>query len=352
MKNSVICAAIIAAMCTACTEDEIVDQNQGRPIDFRSEIGSRGQAVTAGSLTSFVVSAFNGTDTHMDKVEFTKAEGSNFYTSASSYYWPDEDATLSFIAYAPNETNFTGSVTLTSSEQKLKGYTLDTDISNQKDIIYASATGKKSTNETSGVALAFKHAVARIGLSAKNSGQYVYKVAGVKLGNIVSSGDFDFKAEKWTPSSNKESYKKEFTGSPVTLSADKKSLIGTNDYPMVIPSKLTAWNPKSDPTNNTKGAYLAVLVNISNAAGKVLFPKDGSATEYGWVAVPINTEWNASTIYNYTLDFTDGAGLIDPVDPVPGGPEPGEPVFGDPIKFTVTVTDWTTGDVIEPEMTN
>ena len=351
MKNSVICAAIIAAMCTACTEDEIVDQNQGRPIDFRSEIGSRGQAVTAGSLTSFVVSAFNGTDTHMDKVEFTKAEGSNFYTSASSYYWPDEDATLSFIAYAPNETNFTGSVTLTSSEQKLKGYTLDTDISNQKDIIYASATGKKSTNETSGVALAFNHAVARIGLSAKNSGQNENRIAGIKLGNIASGGDFDFKTGKWTPASTKEIYKKEFKESPVTLSADKKSLIGSNDSPMVIPQKLTAWDAKSDPENAKKGAYLAVLVNISNSAHRVIFPKDGAYTDYGWVAVPIDTQWNASTTYNYTLDFTDGAGLVDPVDPTPGGPDPGKPVFGDPIKFTVSIENWTT-DELTPEMTN
>lgn len=352
MARSVIWAATMALMCAACTEDEIVDQNQGRPIDFRSEIGSRGQATTAGTLKSFVVSAFNNADTHMDKVEFTKSDDSNFFTSASSYYWPDDDATLSFIAYAPNETTFEGSVTLTSSEQKLKGYKLDDEIADQKDIIFASATGKKSTNETSGVALSFKHAVSRIGLFAKNSGKNVYKVAGVKLGNIVSSGDFDFQSEKWTVSTTKDSYKSEYTASPVTLKAEKTSLIGTNDYPMVIPHKLTAWDPENDPTNNNNGAFLSVLVNITNAAGKVIFPKNGSESDYGWVAVPINTEWNASTIYNYTLDFTDGAGLVDPVDPTPGGPDPGEPVFGDPIKFTVTVVDWTTGDDIVPEMTN
>lgn len=351
MKQSVIWAAILAAMCISCTEDEIVDQNHGRPIDFRTEIGSRGQAVIAGSLKSFVVSAFNGTDTHMDKVVFSKEDDSDFFTSSLSYYWPNDDASLSFIAYAPSETSFEGSVSLTSSQQKLTGYKLDDNIANQKDIIYASATGKKSTHETSGVALSFKHAVSRIGLYAINSGQFVYKVAGVKIGNIVNSGDFNFKTEEWTPSSEKGTYKSEFKDSPITLSSEKQSLVSADKYPMVIPHQLSAWQPESDATNTNSGTYLSILVNISNTSGKVIFPKDGSETDYAWVAVPIGTKWNAGTIYNYTLDFTAGAGLVDPVEPgTPDDPQPGEPVLGAPIKFTVTTVDWTTTQEETPEM--
>ncbi|MDE6703505.1 MAG: fimbrillin family protein [Muribaculaceae bacterium] len=351
MKKCMILAVIISSICTACNEDEVVDRSNGHPIDFRAETGSRGNAFTAGSLTSFVVSAFNGTTTHIDKVEFTKAEDSNFYTSSTNYYWPSDDATLSFVAFAPAEGSFSGTVTLTASEQKINNYTLNDNIANHKDIVYASATGKKSTNETTGVALNFKHAVSRICIFAKNSGANVYKVAGIKLGNIAASGDFNFKTEQWTPSTTKASYKSDFTSSPITLTDQKTSIVGKSGSPQVIPHKLTAWNPSTDPTNENNGSYLAVLVNISNAAGKVLFPQNGTENDYAWVAVPIDTEWKIGTIYNYNLDFTDGAGLVDPEEPTPDGPKPGEPVFGSPITFTVTVQGWT--EVTEtPDMTN
>ena len=61
--------------------------------------------------------------------------------------------------------------------------------------------------------------------------------------------------------------------------------------------------------------------------------------------MPVNTNWEAGKKYVYTLDFTNGAGKVDPEKEEPTDPtdpfHPGDDILGDsPIKFTVTVTEW------------
>lgn len=80
---------------------------------------------------------------------------------------------------------------------------------------------------------------------------------------------------------------------------------------MLIPQKLVPWNPNSDPANSKKGVYISVFTKITTSEGTQIFPE--TAEEYAWVAVPIDTEWEAGNKYVYTLDFTDGAGYTDPI---------------------------------------
>ena len=58
----------------------------------------------------------------------------------------------------------------------------------------------------------------------------------------------------------------------------------------------------------------------------------------------INTNWEAGKKYVYTLDFSEGAGKVDPEKPDPADPNdpfnPGEDILGSPIKFTVEVSEW------------
>jgi hypothetical protein len=58
--------------------------------------------------------------------------------------------------------------------------------------------------------------------------------------------------------------------------------------------------------------------------------------EYAWLAVPVDTKWEAGYKYVYTLDFTDGAGYPDPI----GGDTSEDTVLGGPIKFTMEVNPW------------
>ena len=59
----------------------------------------------------------------------------------------------------------------------------------------------------------------------------------------------------------------------------------------------------------------------------------------------IGTNWEPGKKYVYTLDFSNGAGKVDPEKEQPTDPDvdpfdPGENILGSSIKFTVEVTPW------------
>ena len=70
---------------------------------------------------------------------------------------------------------------------------------------------------------------------------------------------------------------------------------------------------------------------------------------FAWASVPVSFTWVRGNKYIYTLDFTNGAGKVDPVDPGTDwkkdepqkDPDKGQDILGEPIKFTVTVNPWT-----------
>lgn len=69
-----------------------------------------------------------------------------------------------------------------------------------------------------------------------------------------------------------------------------------------------------------------------------------NANYFSDAEVAVNTKWEPGQKYVYTLDFSNGAGKVDPEKPMPGPTDPfkpGEDVLGSAIKFTVTVTPWT-----------
>ena len=138
--------------------------------------------------------------------------------------------------------------------------------------------------------------------------------------------------------------------SPKTTIADQKdcvsckSLMGTGGSAMLIPQQLTAWDAAGDKPNANKGAYLAVKLQITTKAGARVYPAE-VVGDYDWAAVPVNTNWEAGKKYVYTLDFTSGAGKVDPEKPNPSDPtdpfKPGDDILGNnAIKFTVQVTEW------------
>lgn len=333
--------SVAAFAITSCSKDESTGLNNGRAIDFRVAMGSRATETTTASITNFFVTAIDANDANLfANQEFTKS--GSFFTSTPAYYWPSDGSNLSFFAYAPSATDLGAAVSISSASKTMTDFSPAAAIASQKDFITASATGNKS-NETAGVALTFSHRLAQIEIKAKNTNQgYVYKVQGVRIGQPVSKATFDFGTSAWTLGTEKRNYEVTYT-SAKTLNATAASIMAADgDNAMLIPQQLTAWVPASDKTNTAKGAYLAVKVNITTASGARVYP-DASVGEYGWVAVPVGTNWVAGQKYVYTLDFSNGAGRVDPEKPDPVDPDPfkpGDPILGDPIKFTVTVTPW------------
>ncbi|MBR5498825.1 MAG: fimbrillin family protein, partial [Bacteroidales bacterium] len=210
------------------------------------------------------------------------------------------------------------------------------------------ATGNKSTNETDGVQLTFKHKLAQVAIHAKNANTaYKYYIKGVKIANVISSGNFNFSpaedVSEWTygETPSTDSYSIEYdkamatplgivgTNLMCTVSADESGA-EVLDYSvgnaMLIPQQLTAW----DITTNTTGSYLAVLAKVETVDGSVVYPAASDTDGFGWLLVPVDTKWDAGNRYVYTLDFTEGAGFD----------ESGEEVLGGPVKFTMEVDEW------------
>ena len=344
MKKSMFLIAGAALALASCSKDEPVSTNNGNAIDFRAAMQTRATATTTANIAKFFVTAFdkNGANYFSD-AEFTK-DGS-FFTSTPSYYWPSDGSELSFVAYSPSKDELGGTLTLSKDSKTLVDFAPAAAIADQKDFITATATGSKS-NESSGVALTFAHQLAQIELKAKNANEgYVFKVQGVRIGKPISKASIDFETGIWklAGEENKANYEVTYTGQEKTLGATAVSIMATDgNNAMLLPQQLTAWSYE-DKTNTLNGAYLAVKVQITTKDGARVFPA-ASVGESDWVAVAIGTKWDAGKKYIYTLDFTNGAGKVDPEKPEPTDPtdpdNPGEDIFGGAIKFTVTVNDW------------
>ena len=329
----------------SCTKDTLKEVNDGYAIDFHVSTQTRASEVTTANLAAFNVTAIDASGkNYFTDVLFSKS--GDFFISNPEYYWPG-DGELKFYAYAP--VTLTG-VSVTGSSMVVSSFTPSTSIADQQDFVVATATGNKSANETDGVQLTFQHKLAQIGIRAKNANSaYKYYIKGVKIANVISSGNFNFSPTgdnpEWTygDTHSTDSYFIKYdkamsthlgivgTNLMCTVTADKNGA-EVLDYSvgnaMLIPQQLTKW----DKTDAPRGAYLAVLAKVETVGGSIVYPKDASTSgsEYDWLLVPIDTKWEAGNRYVYTLDFTEGAGFD----------ESGEEVLGGPVKFTMEVDEW------------
>lgn len=341
MKKQFMFMAMAAMLIASCSSDDVVSTNTGRAIDFRTSVGTRGAETTTDNITKFWVTAIDGNNAnYFSKQEFTK-DGA-FFTSSPLYYWPA--GKLDFVAYSPSETDLSATVTINNTTKTLADFSPAAEIANQKDFVTATASGTRAANEESGVELTFAHQLSQIEIKAKNTNTgYVYKVVGVRIGKPVSKGTFTFGTSTWAlTTTEKANYAVEYTTTPRTLAADAATMMGAaNDNAMLLPQQLVAWTPETDKANTANGAYIALKIQITTKDGARVYPAKG---DYDWAAVAIGTNWEAGKKYVYTLDFSAGAGKVDPEKPDPTDPtdpfKPGEDILGGPIKFKVTVTDW------------
>lgn len=363
MNKMIYLCAAAALTLASCSNDETVEVAQQKGISFRAVTGlnTRASEVTTANLSALKVTAFwgknnskyDGFDTEVDYVK----DGGAF-NSADSKFWPkDENEMLSFTAFSDN---WTGTKNITDKNNiSVDGVKIVGTVADQKDMVYVTGvTGNKATNETNGVQLTLKHALSQIQISAKSDNTvYTYQVKGIRISNVDGEADFNVVNDTWSNNAaNDQIYEVKYA-TPVTLNGTAQSIMeqkqdnGTNysDNLMLIPQgATTAWNVENDKVNTNKGTYISVLLKIKKGTENV-FPAEGTDT-YGWAAVPASFTWEKGNKYVYTLDFTNGAGRVDPIDPGtdvdPGNKDPdkGDKILGDPIKFIVTVTPWNPTD--------
>ena len=371
----------------SCSSEEVLN-NPTAPIEFRANSGfnpTRGSEMTLNTLNHFHTYAYyeNG-DAYFQNVKFSQNDkNKNFFSSSHSYYWPANGSNLKFFAMAPTTVLCEGSTVAVQPglsfnvvEGKVVGTLADfapvSAIKNQQDILFATATGNKNTVAASGVGLNFIHVLSQIEVRAfSNNTIYEYVVkGGVKLngfgatatytlptGVTSTSGTGDEAKGKWSQPTGKAKYINSDNNVKAVIPnsiEDPKyiSLMGesgsTHSPAFVIPQTLVGWDltNKSNGTNHNDGAYIAVCIQVKKkVGGQIIFPKKGSGTDgavtendFMWVAVPVSITLEAGKRYIFTLDFTDGAGNIDPEEGDANGA--GDSALGAPIKFNVTVADW------------
>lgn len=378
MKKLLFAAAVITAM-ASCSNNEIIDVNPGEGISFRTSLdkATRTNAenvTTLDNLNDFKVTGLTNNQNYFTDLLVSKA--GSVWNTESTYYWPNDN--VQFFAYAPTNIG-TGTISINNSGQQITNFTPETEVANQKDLLISYNTGNKTTNESTGVLMNFKHALSQIEIKAKCSNPNIkIEVKGVRIVNAGRKADFTFPTEvtnstytlpqaKWSnlqDKDTKEAYKVKGENIVELTSSAQSIMFGQKNF-MLIPQQLTAWAGKG----HTTGAYISVLCRIYSKSGSeeiLLYPKTSPATRasvilpeqtmYAYASVAIDTNWEPGKKYIYTLDFcsstnSGGAGLIDPnpdnttdpeVDPNPkDGSEGGDPVLNGPIKFTVAVDNWT-----------
>lgn len=452
--NTVILAVLLTlASCVQENPEAAEPKEMGSRIFFRSYLPgvkqSRAVVISNENLTECRVTCFNPDDSKLIDTESGKMtpyfsdmrferddEGRFLALESDTSMWPTTRNILHFFAYQPSVeamretidkekfklTNYSNAEDGTHTiDYRLESFCVAPDIANQIDFIAAYSDGTQQANGSTGVALNFNHQLARIELQAwSESVRYDIEIAGVRIGNAITQGDFSFSSlisstgrnGYWLNTVGHQSVVEHIFGEGEAIvhlsnkagshtgKAHAASIMGTAGPAMVIPmtDRIEAWGGKDDTDTDTDSyskdkLYFSVLLRVKNVADEVVYPypqnsvnipvtylavgNDGSVISrlykldgeyyttpnkhddfryvgneseeirgFCWAALPVAAKWEPGKIYTYKLNYTNGIGLHDPDDPIPG-----EPVFSDNVTIDVTVADWKDGgsnDIIVP----
>lgn len=208
-----ILSAVAAALLTGCTKSEIdFPLKTGDGILFRpSTVHTRAQSVTNDAVNPFktmgIYAASTGLDdynssmhsaNYLQNIKVERADATSEWTTSTTYYWPVGKTT--FFGYAPY--NATGSaITVLPSGAPVIDFTVNSDQIKQIDLLIASAV-KNAVKTSNAVTIPMKHALTKIGFSAKLSHdlsetQHInsIRVTKIELFGVFSNGKHALDAE-------------------------------------------------------------------------------------------------------------------------------------------------------------
>ena len=372
MKSKYLVVALSAVALTACNNDEVLEVNQGRGISFQvaTEASTRAQATTTNSINEFMVWGFTQEEpakTLMEELSVSKTGSEWTYTG--TIFWPA--APVNFYSISPEPISGTvseGAVSITSNEQKITGFTVNTNQSQQVDLLYAvNKEEKKESHETEPVSINFRHALSQIVFKAKNTNENLKVIVkGVKIGNIKKSGDFIYPTNstttqnttedgtieantqgRWDDVTTEQTFAAGMSGE-VTLDGKVETALDLTSKEdevytgalFMIPQALTPWDTKIGAlSDENKGVYFLVDCQILSGTNKDIqvWPSDPKV-QHAEVAIPASKlTWEQGKKYIYTFIFGEGGGYVPGPDP-----EPDPTLIG--IDFKVTVDEFINGD--------
>lgn len=336
MKKNIYAVIAVLLALSSCSQEGPAGAGpagEGSRIYFRSYLPTvsqtRAGVITNENLNECHVTSFNPDDNKLIDPEtgemtpyfinrhFEKdGEGHFLPQGEESCLWPDSRSRLHFFAYSPSVESMQESIagekfnTVNNSKQaedgtsvfdyRIESFKVAPDISDQVDFITAYSHGTGQDNGDSGINLNFSHQLARVEISAWGASEkYDFEIAGVRIGNAVTEGDFCFSS--LIPSSGVASWvKTEDKPAPIehifndgesivfiskenalhATEADAASIMGSAGTAMVIPmaEKIEAWEGKGDPKTeqlpySTDKLYFSVLLRVTNRGeATVVYP--------------------------------------------------------------------------------
>lgn len=289
-------AALAALTITSCQKDLVINQiPEEQPIGFGTYVGrdaqTKASVVTTETMKTegFGVFAyytaqnnFASTDTpnFMYNQNVSWDETNGVWTYSPVKYWPNNtNDKISFFAYAPYDENSTtnNNTYLNLSELTATGvptvtYTVDTDVDNHIDVLFADNSNKQNlTKQTVGekINFEFKHALSRVGFTAQAIVDNVtdasnslangtsIKINSITLnGNFYKSGTLDLSNGNWTTQNSNQFH------NSITINAED---LGTTNVTNTESNLHNVSN--SDPD---KGYMMIIPYTISGADNNTL----------------------------------------------------------------------------------
>ena len=353
MNKAIYIYAAAALTLASCSSDEVIHQaERADTISFRSVVGLNTRAVnmTQDKLENegMYVTTFTPDGERLyGETQYTLTGGA--WVSNPPQKWGG-NSQLSFFLTSPKLSEWATDFELTADNKAQELLiTIGEDIPTQKDYVVAYLPNANKDEFNKPTEAHLKHLLSSVVIKAKNTNDaFVYQVKGIRLNGVNRRASVNFLTESARHCAiDTKSYELTYS-TAVTLNGESQSLMGSAQNAILAPQPeegtlAQRWDG-SAPALSTQ-SYISVLVNITSKYGAQVYPAGGG---FGWVAIGLPYEWESGKKYVYTLDFSDGAGRVDPnpgdaVHPGVGDPALGKPILGKRVKFGIAVSPWGDG---------
>lgn len=313
--------AIAALLLTACAKSEIeTPVKTGEGISFRSSaVSSRAQSLTNDDVNLFktmgIYAAATGSDdynaqshraNYLENIKAERTDAASSWTTAQTYYWPVGKTT--FFAYAPYKAAGSNVIN-TANGAPVIDFTVNPNQAAQIDLLIASSV-KNAVKNPNAVTIPMKHALTKIGFSAKLShevseAQHInsLKVTKVEIFGVYSNGKHTMEAEAaWTDLKNIKA-----EASPFVVSDDINSHGGLRDINLSTTYQKLTFDDGylfMIPQLFTESAKLRVYVvaEWSNGNDDISF---NDPIEFDLAQTELNWNQGEAINYNINIDITD-----------------------------------------------